>query len=363
MISKEHINEALNRGEIYVRKHSKYPLYLYKYTSSTVYSNNWNPLTLISRGLVLDEDYNIIAYPMTKFFNYSELSESVKSMIHNENFIVTEKLDGSLIQAFNYNGNLIVTSSGGFETEQANLAEKIIRNNKVLYETIIGLTNHNFVFELIAPLSKVVIDYNEEVKLVLITIISSKENLMGIEYYEEDILNIIIKNSVEVRKTYYEFESLTQLLDEVNSAEFKNLEGYVLNYQFDKNRPSYRVKLKYSEYFKLHKLVAGITPKRILDIIINEDMSEYFKNIPNEFLEEFEKIEFNLKKRFEEIKSNIDLALEEVKSQNFELRKDLAKYILNNFKDLSKFLFASIDGKEIEHLIWKKIADELKEIN
>src|SRR5574344_2257487 len=45
----------------------------YKYTAEAVYSREWPFEALVSRGIVYDENGNVVAFPFRKFFNYEEL--------------------------------------------------------------------------------------------------------------------------------------------------------------------------------------------------------------------------------------------------------------------------------------------------
>ena len=60
-------------GFLKMKKHVKYSLYLLNYTSKTQYQQKWCKELIHTRGMVVDEDGQIIARPLTKFFNLTEI--------------------------------------------------------------------------------------------------------------------------------------------------------------------------------------------------------------------------------------------------------------------------------------------------
>src|SRR6478609_1826444 len=95
----EDLEQAIENGLVSKRKHPTHPLYILNYTAVTQFDWNWNDVTLNCRGLVIDEDYNIVARSFPKFFSYEQLD----GKLPDGNFVVEEKLDGSMLIAFNYN--------------------------------------------------------------------------------------------------------------------------------------------------------------------------------------------------------------------------------------------------------------------
>jgi len=95
-----------SEGLITVRPHNTLPLRILNYTSEVQYERLWTPLLKKCRGLIIDNDWNIIGYGVQKFFNWQEhLEFDDLPDIPNEEFQVWEKLDGSCIILFNYKGN------------------------------------------------------------------------------------------------------------------------------------------------------------------------------------------------------------------------------------------------------------------
>ena len=102
-INIEILNEYEQNGLLTKNKHPKFDLFIWNYTPKTQYESLWDNVTLSCRGLVTDNDGNIIALSFTKFFNIEE-----GKFEPTENFEVYEKMDGSLGIVFWYRGQWVV---------------------------------------------------------------------------------------------------------------------------------------------------------------------------------------------------------------------------------------------------------------
>lgn len=98
------LNEYEKDGWIKSQKHPYLPLLIWNYTPQTQYSKYWTEVTLQCRGLVTNLDGVIVARPFKKFFNYEELNPED---IPNEDYVIYEKMDGSLGILFYYEYDLI----------------------------------------------------------------------------------------------------------------------------------------------------------------------------------------------------------------------------------------------------------------
>ena len=97
------LDQALKSGLVSKRKHPKFPIYILNYTAAAQYNWVWTPVTLNCRGLVVDEDNNIVARSFPKFFSYEQLDGKLPP----GTFVVEEKLDGSMLMLFRYHDTLV----------------------------------------------------------------------------------------------------------------------------------------------------------------------------------------------------------------------------------------------------------------
>lgn len=96
-----------------------------KYSAKAFYDSAWKqyPELMEMRGLVLDEQDNIVAYPFTKVFNL--LQENTK--VNRDSVVQSvRKVNGYMACLSVYNGKLIVSTTGTLDSEYAVWAEKQI---------------------------------------------------------------------------------------------------------------------------------------------------------------------------------------------------------------------------------------------
>jgi RNA ligase len=89
-------------GHLFKQDHPTLPLSIWNYTPEVQYGQSWDEVTLQCRGLVTDNEGNIVARPFKKFFNIEEGRHTP-----TEEFDVFEKMDGSLGILFYYESGLL----------------------------------------------------------------------------------------------------------------------------------------------------------------------------------------------------------------------------------------------------------------
>jgi RNA ligase len=117
-------------------------LKIYNYSRDCQFEKKWDSITLAMRGTVIDNEGNLIAKSLNKFFNIEEIGIN---NLPNEEFEVFEKMDGSCIICFYYNNQWICASRGSFTSPQA------IRANELLLKYPIEKLNkkNTYIFEVI----------------------------------------------------------------------------------------------------------------------------------------------------------------------------------------------------------------------
>jgi RNA ligase len=110
------LNKYISEGLVVKNDHPTLPISIYNYSRTCQYENNWDEITKMCRGLILDQEGNVIAKGFDKFFN---MEEHQPDEIPNETFEVFEKLDGSLGILFWYQGKWILATKGSFTSDQS----------------------------------------------------------------------------------------------------------------------------------------------------------------------------------------------------------------------------------------------------
>lgn len=102
-------------------------LYIYNYSARCKDKGYWNYTTLSCRGLVLDRNMNVVARPFKKFFEWQQLPYELQTYLLScrpELSIASyEKVDGTLIILFNYQGQWILTNRRRFDLIQTHHAQ------------------------------------------------------------------------------------------------------------------------------------------------------------------------------------------------------------------------------------------------
>lgn len=337
--------ELLNRikaevlaGNVNESRHPNLPLSIFKYTKACVYSGNWNEITLKCRGIVFDNDGTIVINPMPKFFNHSEQA-GLAALEANKGkpYVVTDKLDGSLINVAWYENNLIICSSGSFISSQAENAQKIIEERELFKKFEKGLT---YSFEYIAPTNKIVINYKDKISLEVLNIRDTKTG--------EDSQFQLIEEGLIKRENI----SIEEILKELPRADFINKEGYIVTFENGD-----RIKYKYNEYVRLHKIISGVNEKFVWEAMRNGvDLSTVLENVPDELYDFIDETKAILKAQFDSIVSRCEEAGKAI--EVLETRKEVALYLKEFYPDVMKFVFLALDKKDVTGPIWKEIEPE-----
>jgi hypothetical protein len=332
------IDYLIKNNYISRRKHPSENLFILNYTAKTQYEEFWNETTESCRGLIVDEDYNIKARCFKKFFNYEQVLDKIDELINqNKKFETTEKLDGSLGILYWIKGKPFIATRGSFESEQS------IRANSILYKKYNHVLNQldkdkTYLFEIIYPENKIVVNYGSQENLILIGIIDNKT---GQEY---DIHNT---NCIFAKVKKYDIENCNfQYLKSLNKD---NSEGFVI-----KSECGFRFKIKFSEYVRLHKLIFGINSKIIWESLKNKKELN-LDEIPDEVYNWVKSIKDRLNKNYKMVEDESIKIYEQIKTDD---RKIFAQCALE-YK-YHPILFKMLDKKPYDFIIWKILEPEFE---
>jgi len=321
------MRDYIERGLIRETIHPDFPeLAIYNYTPECQYSGAWDDVTMAARGLVLNrETGEVIARPWPKFFNLSE-----HETIPGGPARVVEKMDGSLGIVFHYGGRWHIATRGSFTSEQAVVAQKWLPAHLPL-----GYTH---LFEIIYPDNRIVVDYGGFEGLVYL------ESICLETYKPADVLTAWPHRAK--RFGFVRPEDLPGHKD--------NEEGYVLYWP----EHDFRVKVKFDEYVRLHKIMTEYSIKRLWEHITSGgQLSDLISGVPDEFYDQVERDYELLHGTYEDVYDRSE-AVHDV-ARGLESRKEQAGYVMSSDKDLSGIVFKMLDGKEVNEAIWRKVREWL----
>lgn len=318
---KSKLDEYVKMGLVRSQTHSTLPLTIYVYTEQASFEHLWNNVTMACRGLVVDDKDRCIVRCLPKFFNEDE-AHALCGM-PKEASVIFNKLDGSLIQVANDSEyGLIVTSKGSFQSDQAKWATQIITERYKTEDFEIGKT---YIFELIHPENRIVLNYGDTRELYLLAV---KDTESGKEY---DIFT----------KRFLQFPKV-DVIPNIEEHMEKMVEGVVVK------TGDHRYKLKTGEYLRLHRIVTEFTPKRVWEALQNGDSLE-FKDMPEEFDKWLQETVKDLKDQFRVI---YDTAISENKRVSDWQDKEVGLDTEIQYKGL---VFMLRNDKDITPSIWKMI--------
>jgi hypothetical protein len=320
------LQQMIAAGYITIQQHPHAPLYIYNYSQAAQYEEVWNEVTLQCRGLILDDQYKKIAQPFPKFFN---LEEKINKQLPSTTFDVYEKMDGSLGILYWWKNMPYMATRGSFTSDQAIKATEILHQNYAHTFTQLNKSK-TYLFEIIYPENRIVLDYGSLEDIILLAIIDTATG------QDEPLVDIgfnIVKKYDGLKDIY----SLKQL-------EQDNKEGFVIKFN-----NGYRVKVKFAEYIRLHKIITAISNKTIWEFLKDDlPFDELLEKVPDEFFNWVKKTKADLQNQFCQIENTC--------KKDFKIldtKKETALYYLSC--QYPKVLFLMHDNKNYNEVIWKMI--------
>ena len=339
----EKLNKYYEDGLLYKQVHPSLPLTIWNYTEKVQYENLWDEVTLMCRGLVTDDTGDIVATPFQKFFNIEE-----GKFEPTEKFEVYEKMDGSLGIVFWYRGQWVVATRGSFTSDQANKAREILRK----YNTDIMFRHLTFCFEIIYPENRIVLDYGNDEKLVLLGTFDKNGKEMDVEIWSQWGFDVV--------KKYDGIKDYKQLKEMVKNDQ----EGFVVKFSNGD-----RIKVKGVEYLRLHKIMTNVTTTGIWEYLKNgEDVMELLKDVPDEFYKKIESYIKDLRYYYFQISEDAGKRFDGKMYGKYNDkepitdRKEFAEWVFTQPKHMSGILFRMFDKKDYSEIIWNLIRPEFKKL-
>ena len=352
---------------------------------SQIDSPKTNPVVRMCRGLVLEMNtWNIVSFPFYRFYNFEEVPEE-RVKFDWKHCYATEKIDGSLLEVFNYKGEWLTSTRSTIGGENSVNALGTTFNN-IFDDALKPFTREQFfnkltsertyIFELVSPYNQIVTQWDVS-KLYLIggREVSTGKEISFQKLYEdadEEFRTVIrIPNIIslydEANDDFVGFEKMKLMAETGNAQD----EGFVV---VDFGSPTEdtlsfpRVKVKNTAYVALHHLRGTLeagTPQwdRILTLIYNHEEDEVLATLPslkryfddarvkwNKFVELFNE-------GLESIKE--DLASPEKFGANPALKKEFAMKVQKTKYTNLYFYMLKIGVQSLEQMIEYQIGHSI----
>ena len=220
-------------------------LHIYNYTHSCQYTGAWDDVTMNCRGLVLDiKQERVVSACLKKFFNYEEHIQQ-GSPLPSGIPVVFEKMDGWYGSLYWIRGEPWIATRGSFASPGAQWATQWFRDaysimgrSTRLYWTNPCVTH---IFEIIAPVTRIVVQYNFE-GLVHLATLNQQSG--------EDIWPLVtpggMRNATRIATEDYRT---------LQGQNLENAEGFVCFFP----QSQLRLKIKFAAYVALHRIITGLS--------------------------------------------------------------------------------------------------------
>jgi RNA ligase len=340
------LNKYYNQGLLYKQVHPTLPLTIWNYTEEVQYSGDkWDEMTLMARGLVTDEFGTIVARPFKKFFNMEEMKHTPTA-----DFEVFEKVDGSLGIVFNYKGEWMIATRGSFTSDQAIKGKEMLDGLKMDKVP----SNLTYLFEIIYPENRIVVNYGDVEKLVLLGAI---EVGSGVEVSRHTLEYFAAEIGSDIAKSYDGIKDYSTLKKMVKDNE----EGFIIRFSNGD-----KMKIKGEEYLRLHKIMTNVSTTAVWEVLSSDgNFDELLKDVPDEFYGKIKDYEKGLRYAFMSVREDAGKRFDNFGENNNYAevtKKDYAMWVLLQPEHLRPILFKMYDKKEYSSYIWKLIKPEFKKL-
>ena len=354
-LTKAILRDYIERGLVEEARHQSLPLSIYNYSRECQFEGKWDWVTLMCRGLIMDDQERIIGRGFNKFFNYEELTHSAP-WSSSDYVYVQEKMDGSLGILFYYAGDWHLATKGSFHSEQAVRGMEIIKEKFFLRAF---MKEYTYIVEIIYPENRIVVEYPEP-KITFLSVFLNRSH-PGWEDGGDDELHWTTANSVFVASAIHKkhiveteqvFDGLGHdLYKTLKAKNLQNKEGFILRF-FPSN---FRCKIKFEDYVRLHRILTNFSNVDIWEALMKGmDFGHILENVPDEFDEWVRGVRDGLVDKYAKTEAAYRGFFEDINSQVApDDRKAFAERA-RKYK-MSGILFSMKDGKDYSEIIWKSI--------
>jgi RNA ligase len=342
----------IEAGFVRERRHPQDPsLTIFNYTEKTQYERRWTSVTMQCRGLIVNNVTDeIIAAPWPKFFNLGE--HDPNRWVLSTPVVAQDKMDGSLGILYPGPDGWAIATRGSFESDQAIHATEVLRTKYADFEPIPGLT---YLFEIIYPGNRIVLDYGDQDDLVLLDVLATDNGRSAYPALVQMGWTGPVVGTLPAK-------TLGEALD---LPDRKNAEGLVITFPSD----GMKLKIKQEDYVRLHKIVTGLNERVVWEHLAEHEgrFDQLLMVVPDEFHDWVREVAERLLSQYEEVQGRAHAAYHDLLydvhdkggyihgvDDPREMRKTFA-LMAAEYADLRPFLFMLLDGRDISTAIWKTL--------
>jgi hypothetical protein len=320
----------------------------------------WKEDNLFYRSIIVDDKGTVLSCGWPKFFNSNEKPNLYPPPEQFRDWIIHDKLDGSLVIVDYVNGSFNMRTRGCVSHHtQSNHAdfELLFQKHPIIKDFLKENSNFSLLFEIVTP-NNVIVIRPKEVKFYFLGAIDKDKLQIASRH---DLLEIWKQIGCIPSPKSYEIDNIKDLSSIIQLVKpWKGLEGVVISYNNNQNR----IKIKSDWYLFCHKIKSQLnSTNNLIQYYVETGLlpfEDFYKKIETDF--DYE-IAFQLKHEINKIceaaivvKKYIDNMIEMVHEiRNVESRKEKAIMIKTHYKKNSSYAFWLLDNKPLTNLQWNKL--------
>jgi len=323
-------NEYKQKKLLKCQSHPSKDLLIWNYAETVQLHGPWDAVTTKARGLVTNSNGDITAHSFLKFHNIEQNMHTPTA-----EYIVYEKMDGSLGILFWHDGEWIICSRGSFTSDQAQMARQILESSAKGYCLDALDKTIAYSFEIIYPENRIVVDYGTRVDLVFLAAFAKDGTEVDCDAMMQDAGFTVVTK----------YHSVGDAYTALKTKSLPNMEGYVVRFTNGD-----RVKIKFAEYLQLHKIVTNINALTVWEMFTTgKPVNEQLELVPDEFQRWVHDKYAHFEKQYLEMYEDATSVFTSIR-QSAQTRSEFAKAVKLTHVT-PKLLFALYDNRPIKEMI------------
>jgi len=240
---REKLKQYVESSNLVSRRECGDGIYVLKYKKKVFYDNLWNEYIAECRGSIVDRDFNLVAYPFTKIYNYG-IEKSAPVLADDVHVTAYRKVNGFMVACTWYRDDVLISTTGSTDSPYVVMAREMIGINMDRYRaTCKQYEGNTFMFECVHPSDPHIVPEQPGMYLL-----GMRKNEWCSPIEANAAIMMLLQNAFRTCIVQSFYTSMGQLLQEVKTVKH---EGFV--FYTDEGNVSSKIK---SPYYLTAKWVA-----------------------------------------------------------------------------------------------------------
>jgi hypothetical protein len=122
---KDELKEYVATSGLVNMKEAGAGIYVLKYKKKVFYDNLWNDYIAECRGTIVDADFNLVAYPFTKIYNYG-IEKEAPVLADDVEVTAFRKVNGFMVSVTWHAGDVLVSTTGSTDSDYVDMAKEMM---------------------------------------------------------------------------------------------------------------------------------------------------------------------------------------------------------------------------------------------